>query len=73
MNLSDERTQQPFRVRSATLADLQTVLHIRQSQELADGGEVFTSADRLANEWEALGDRLAEQVWVAVTPDREGL
>jgi GNAT superfamily N-acetyltransferase len=69
MNLSDDRTQQLFRIRSAARADLQAVLHIRQSQELADDGAVFTSADRLANEWEALGDRLAEQVWVAVTPD----
>jgi len=58
-----------FRIRSATRADLQAVLHIRQSQELADDGAVLTSADRLANEWEALGDRLAEQAWVAVTPD----
>jgi mycothiol synthase len=69
MNLSDDRTRQPFRIRSAALADLQAVLQIRQSQELADDGAVFTSADRLANEWKALGGRLAEQVWVVEAAD----
>jgi GNAT superfamily N-acetyltransferase len=69
MNVSDDQTKPPFRIRSAALADLQTVLHMCQSQELADGGAVFTSADRLANEWKALGDRLAEQVWVVEVAD----
>jgi GNAT superfamily N-acetyltransferase len=48
---------------------LRDVLSIRQARELADGGAVFITAERLASEWEALGYRLAEQVCIAETAD----
>jgi GNAT superfamily N-acetyltransferase len=62
----DGLIHQSFVVRPATLADLRDVLSIRQAQELADSATVCTTADQLAGEWEALGNHLAEQVWVAV-------
>lgn len=62
----------PVEIRPAVPSDQHDVLRMRQAQELAENGEIYTTADRLAAEWEALGPRLAEQVWVAVTAD-EGL
>jgi GNAT superfamily N-acetyltransferase len=56
---------QSIAIRPAVLSDLQDVLRVRQALE--DSGAPSSTADRLAAEWEALGSRLAEQVWVAVT------
>jgi GNAT superfamily N-acetyltransferase len=69
MSSSDGLISQCLVVRPATLADLRDVIAIRQSQELANGATEFTTADQLAGEWEALGNRLAQQVWVAVAAD----
>jgi hypothetical protein len=60
-------------VHPATLADLRDALSIRQAQELVDGGAVFTTGDQLTAAWGALGDRLAEQVWIAVAADNRAL
>jgi GNAT superfamily N-acetyltransferase len=56
-------------IRSAVPADLHAVLHVRTTQERADSGTAYTTADRLAAEWEALGARLATQTWVAQAAD----
>ena len=69
MNSGDGPTLQPTTIRPAAPADLRDVLSIRQARELADGGAVFITAERLASEWEALGYRLAEQVCIAETAD----
>lgn len=53
--------------RPATPDDLPDVLRVRQAVELAEEGTASTTADQLAAEWEALGSRLASQVWVAAT------
>lgn len=63
---------QPVEIRPAVPSDLHDVVRVRQAQELSENGEIYTTADRLAAEWEALGLRLAERVWVAVAAD-EGL
>jgi mycothiol synthase len=60
---------QPVKIRPALLADLPDVLRVRQAQELADSGTSVTTANQLSVEWEALGPRLAGQVWVAETAD----
>ena len=69
MNPSNGLTHQSIVVRPATLMDLGDVLSIRQAQELAEDGIVFTTAERLGGEWESRGHRLAEQVWVVVAAD----
>jgi len=65
----DPTADQPVVIRCAELSDLHGVVRIRRAQELSDGGESFTTAEGLAAEWEALGWRLAEEVWVAVAAD----
>jgi len=60
---------QPAAIRAAAPSDLHAVLHIRTVQERAESGTPSTTADRLAAEWEALGPRLATQVWVAEAAD----
>jgi GNAT superfamily N-acetyltransferase len=67
MNASDDLARPPATIRPAAFADLSGLLSIRQAQEVADSGMALTTADRLADEWKALGHRLADQVWVAVT------
>jgi hypothetical protein len=69
MNPSNGLTHQSIVVRPATLMDLGDVLSIRQAQELAEDGIIFTTAERLAGEWESRGHRLAEHVWVVVAAD----
>lgn len=56
-------------IRPAAPADLHAAVSIRQAQELADSGVSSTTAEGLADEWEALGPQLSEEVWVAVAAD----
>ena len=58
--------------RSATPADAQAVLRLRQAEEMADGDVPYTTAERLAAEWKALGLLLGAQVSV-VESLREGI
>jgi mycothiol synthase len=60
---------QPVTLRSATLSDLQSVVHLCIAQEIADSGETYTSATSLAAGWKALGLQLATRVWVAEAAD----
>jgi mycothiol synthase len=60
---------QRLAIRPAVPADLHDVLHLRQALELAESGAAYTTAERLAAEWEALGPQLADQVWVAIATD----
>lgn len=59
----------PVVIRPAAPADLHAVVSIRQAQELADSGLSSTTAEGLAADWEALGPRLSENVWVAEAAD----
>lgn len=52
-------------IRPATPGDLQDVLRLRQEVELTESDTPNTTAERLSAEWEALGARLGEQIWVA--------
>jgi mycothiol synthase len=61
--------RQPVAIRVAKPSDLHAVLGLRTALELAEDGTPYTTADRLAAEWEALGPRLASQVWVAEAVD----
>ncbi|HEX9058320.1 MAG TPA: GNAT family N-acetyltransferase [Ktedonobacterales bacterium] len=60
---------QPVAIRAAKPSDLHAVLRIRTALELSEDGLPHMTADRLAAEWEALGPRLASQVWVAEAAD----
>lgn len=51
-------------IRSATPADAQAVLHLRQAEEMAEGDVPYTTEERMAVEWEALGSQLGAQVLV---------
>lgn len=63
----------PVAIRPAAPSDLRDILRMRQAHELAENGTIYTMADRLTAEWGALGPRLAERVWIAVTADASAL
>ena len=62
-------TPRSFTIRPAALGDLDAVVRLRQARERAENGDLFTDIGKLAAAWEALGDHLGEQSWVAVAPD----
>lgn len=53
----------------AAPSDLPAVLRIRQVQEALESAESYTTAESLAAEWDALGNHLSDQVWVAMAPE----
>jgi ribosomal protein S18 acetylase RimI-like enzyme len=58
-----------FRVRPATMGDLNTVLRVQIAQESADFGEPLSNKTSLRNIWQSEGINLKKDTWVVETSD----
>jgi mycothiol synthase len=58
-----------FRVRPATMSDLEAVFHVQLAQEVADFGELLSGMDSLRNTWQAGDMDLEVDTWVVEAPD----
>ncbi len=58
-----------FRVRPATMDDLEAVLHVQIAHERADFGEPLSDKDSLWNTWQSPSVDLKADTWVVEAPD----
>lgn len=58
-----------FRVRPATMNDLEAVFHVQIAQEVAYFGEPLSEKDSLRNTWQSPGIDLKTDTWVVEAPD----